>query len=229
MIDAFRSYLQLASGLAEVTAAKAKETAANLASQTSDPAKAPEAFADGIQTMAEDLVEQSRTNSEMLVGIVKTEVDRAVGRMGFVREEELAAVRRHVQRLETQIGARSGQAVEAANTAANTARAVATEGARNAAATAKSAATTAATTAAKNAPVKPTVTREAKSEQSAGQTTSAQDARVSDAADKKAPAKKAPAKKTAAKKTAAKKTAAKKAPAKKPAVKKTTASKPASS
>lgn len=40
-------------------------------------------------------------------GLVKTEVDRAVGRMGFVREEELAAVRRHVQlkrSLETVLG-----------------------------------------------------------------------------------------------------------------------------
>jgi hypothetical protein len=34
---------------------------------------------------------------------VRTEVDRAAGRLGFVREEELAAVRRHVSRLETQL------------------------------------------------------------------------------------------------------------------------------
>jgi nucleoid-associated protein YgaU len=40
----------------------------------------------------------------MLVGLIRTEVDRAAGRLGFVREEELAAVRRHVARLETQLG-----------------------------------------------------------------------------------------------------------------------------
>ena len=226
MIDALRSYLQLASGLAEVTAAKAKETATNLANQTADPSKAPEAFAEGLQTMAEDLVEQSRTNSEMLVGLVKTEVDRAVGRMGFVREEELAAVRRHVQRLETQIGSRSGQAVDAANSAANAAVSVATESAKNAAATAMSAANTAAkksTTAAK----------------SLAPEDSAQQTPVEQPAAKKAPVKKAPAKKTAAKKAPvkkapAKKTAAKKAPVKKTAAKKaavttTTASKKTSS
>jgi cell division protein FtsB len=35
--------------------------------------------------------------------MIRTEVDKAVGRMGFVREDELAALRRHVQRLEGEI------------------------------------------------------------------------------------------------------------------------------
>jgi hypothetical protein len=39
----------------------------------------------------------------MLTGMIRAEVDRAVGRMGFVREDELAALRRHVQRLEKQL------------------------------------------------------------------------------------------------------------------------------
>lgn len=39
----------------------------------------------------------------MLLGLIRAEVDRAVGRMGFVREDELAALRRHVQRLEQQL------------------------------------------------------------------------------------------------------------------------------
>jgi hypothetical protein len=54
---------------------------------------------------------------------VRTEVDRAAGRLGFVREEELAAVRRHVSRLEgqladirTQIGGDAGAAAAAAAT-----------------------------------------------------------------------------------------------------------------
>jgi hypothetical protein len=46
------------------------------------------------------VVANSKQNSELIVGLVRTEVDRAVGRLGFVREEELAAVRRHVERLE---------------------------------------------------------------------------------------------------------------------------------
>jgi hypothetical protein len=45
----------------------------------------------------------------MLVSMIRSEVDRAVGRMGFVREDELAALRRHVQRLEQQLDELRGQ------------------------------------------------------------------------------------------------------------------------
>jgi hypothetical protein len=245
VIDALRSYLQLASGLAEVTAAKAKETATNLASQTADPAKAPEVLAEGLQTMAGDFVEQSRTNSEMIVGLVKTEVDRAVGRMGFVREEELAAVRRHVQRLETQIGSRSFQAVDAANAAVS----VATDGAKTAAATAKLAANTAASTAATTAASaarsaekvtgadvfpqasggSPKAAPAAAPTRTPAKMTSAKKAASKKAASKKATPKKAAAKKSPPKKSSVKKPAVKKPAVKKPAVKKTTASTKASS
>ncbi len=195
MIDALRSYLQLASGLAEVSAAKAKEAAATLAAQGPDT-PSPEALTVGLQTIAEDLVEQSRTNTDILVGLVKTEVDRAVGRMGFVREEELAAVRRHVQRLEAQLGNRSGQAVGAAGSAVN----AATVGARSAAATAKTAANAAAS-AARTAPK--IATKSASSPADAAPVTpkpAAKKAPAKKAATKKAPAKKAPAKKVATKK-----------------------------
>ena len=205
MIDALRSYLQLASGLAEVSAAKAKEAAATLAAQGPDT-PSPEALTVGLQTIAEDLVEQSRTNTDILVGLVKTEVDRAVGRMGFVREEELAAVRRHVQRLEAQLGNRSGQAVGAAGSAVT----AATVGARSAAATAKTAANAAAS-AARTAPK--IATKSASSPADAAPVTpkpAAKKAPAKKAATKKAPAKKAPAKKVATKKSAAKKAPAKK-------------------
>ena len=52
-----------------------------------------------------------RTNRDLLTGLVRTEVDRAVGRMGFVREEELAAVRKHVQRLARRVSGGDGFAV----------------------------------------------------------------------------------------------------------------------
>lgn len=205
MLDALRSYLDLASGLAEVSANKAKETAAALVAQTPDAAAmSPDELSANIQAMAADLVEQSRTNSEMVVGLVKTEVDRTVGRMGFVREEELAAVRRHVQRLEDELYARSGQAREAASTAVG----AATSTARTAASAAASAAKSAPRVAAKSAPTAPSP------------------------APAKQAAKPPAAKKTTAKKSAAKKSTAKKTPAKKSAskagrkpVKKTTAAK----
>lgn len=202
MIDALRSYLQLASGLAEVSAAKAKEAAASLAAQGSDASKTPEALSTGLQTIAEDLVEQSRTNTDILVGLVKTEVDRAVGRMGFVREEELAAVRRHVQRLEAQLGSRSGQAVGAAGTAVS----AATVGAKSAAATAKTAAGVAAS-AARTAPRLATKATTSDPAPTSVRTTT----------PKKASARKSTVKKSATKKSATKKSATRKPAAKKSA------------
>ena len=115
MLDALRGYVQLATGLTEVTVAKAREAAAALLSQGLDLEKVPDVpgrdsavsaatvAASQVQGLADDLLETSKQNRELLTGLVRTEVDRAAGRLGFVREEELAAVRRHVSRLETQL------------------------------------------------------------------------------------------------------------------------------
>jgi hypothetical protein len=115
VLDALRGYVQLATGLTEVTVARAREAAAAVIAQgielaavrdvpggdqASDAAKVA---ATQVQGLTEDLLETSKQNREMLVGLIRTEVDRAAGRMGFVREEELAAVRLHVARLESQL------------------------------------------------------------------------------------------------------------------------------
>ena len=106
MLDDLRNYLQLASGLTETTASKAKDAATGLlahgVSLSSKAMPAPDMMGQ-VQELADDLVATSRNNREMLVGMIRAEVDRNVGRMGFVREDELAALRRHVQRLEKQI------------------------------------------------------------------------------------------------------------------------------
>ncbi|CAB5036147.1 MAG: polyhydroxyalkanoate synthesis protein PhaF [Actinobacteria bacterium] len=103
MLNDLRGYLQLANGLSEVTKAKAKEIAMELVNQgILLSTKAPD-IKGQVQELADDLLSTSRNNREMLLGLVTSEVDRAVSRMGFVREDELAAVRRHVQRLEKEI------------------------------------------------------------------------------------------------------------------------------
>lgn len=126
VLEALRGYVQLATGLTEVTVTKAREVASALLSQglevtgavpgKDQAASAATAAAGQVAKLADDLVETSEQNRELLVGLVRTEVDRAAGRMGFVREEELAAVRRHVSRLESslaevraQVGASSAQ------------------------------------------------------------------------------------------------------------------------
>ena len=95
-----------ASGLTEATASKAKDAVTGLlahgVSLSSKALPAPDMMGQ-VQELADDLVATSRNNREMLVGMIRAEVDRNVGRMGFVREDEVAALRRHVQRLEKQI------------------------------------------------------------------------------------------------------------------------------
>lgn len=106
MLDDLRNYLQLASGLTEATTAKARDAVAGLlahgimlgAKAMPDPQVVGQ-----VQDLAEDLVSTSRANREALTGMIRSEVDKAVARMGFVREDELAALRRHVLRLETEL------------------------------------------------------------------------------------------------------------------------------
>ena len=104
MLDDIRGYLQMASGLTEVTAAKAREIAMALVGQgMSLGTKAPDVVGQ-VQELADDLVATSKGNRDLLTNMIRSEVDKAVGRMGFVREDELAALRRHVQRLESEVG-----------------------------------------------------------------------------------------------------------------------------
>jgi hypothetical protein len=255
-LDAFKSYLFMASGIAEAGLAKAREVAEDVMNNgLSSGVKAPEQFAEQFQLIAEDLIDQSRTNRELVVGLVRTEVERAVGRIGFVREEELAAVRAHVDRLEVQLrdaAAKVGDIPaiagvtemvgQAAEDAAQMAAAVTAE--------AKAAMTLGESIAERDLgkphhetpehdrPAKVTVVRvpAGAAKKTTAKKTAAKKAPAKKTAAKKAPAKKttatkAPAKKTTATKAPAKKTTATKAPAKKaPAkapAKKTTATKTA--
>lgn len=109
-VDSLRAYLALASGLAEVTLEKARQAArdflaegVDLNSAAATAEQAARGLQDQVSTMAEDLLEQGKANREALIGVVRSEVDKAVGRLGFVREEELAALRAHVMRLEAQM------------------------------------------------------------------------------------------------------------------------------
>lgn len=100
MLEGLRGYVQLATGVTEVTASKARDAAMSLVNQGLQlTGRTPDVMG-SVQDIADDLVATSKQNREMLVGMIRTEVDRAVGRMGFVREDELAALRARVERLE---------------------------------------------------------------------------------------------------------------------------------
>ena len=119
MLDGLRSYLELATGLTEVTASKAREAAMGLVNQGLQfTGKTPDVVG-SVQDIADDLVSTSKHNREMLLGMIRTEVDRAVGRMGFVREDELAALRARVDQLEKGAKPTAQQAGVASPTASS--------------------------------------------------------------------------------------------------------------
>ncbi len=111
VFDALRGYAQLANGLTDVTKQRAVQAARQLVDAggglivgvTSSAGSAE--IARQVQGLAEDLIATSRTNRDLLVGLIRTEVERAVGRLGLVGADELSAMARVVERLQNQLDA----------------------------------------------------------------------------------------------------------------------------
>jgi hypothetical protein len=109
--DAVRGYVQLANGLTDVTRQRALQTAKQMLDQGGDVVDlaVSTAVSGGVgrqvQILAEDLMATSRTNRDLLVGLIRTEVERAVAKFGLVGADELAAMIRVVDRLQSQLDA----------------------------------------------------------------------------------------------------------------------------
>ena len=140
-MDPARGIVQMLTELGETAFQQGIRLAAGLGSgmEGLDPTDLPTRVAG----MADGVVEQGRANTDLIVSLVRSEVDKAVGRVGFVREEELAALRRHVERLEaalvaagvpTGAGARGAAARSAAKKPAATKSAAKKPAAKKAAA-----------------------------------------------------------------------------------------------
>ena len=100
-IGTLRNYVEMATGLTEATAAKAMEVAGSLVAQgLSLGTKQPADVASSVAQAADDLMAQSKTNRDLLIGLIRSEVDKAIGRVSFVREDELAALRARVEKIE---------------------------------------------------------------------------------------------------------------------------------
>ena len=80
MRDALKNYLALASGLTEVTRHRAQTAAKALVAQG-------EATAEQVQSIAEDLIAQSRNNRKMVAALVRAEVEKGVARAGDLTGE----------------------------------------------------------------------------------------------------------------------------------------------
>ena len=99
-----RPYLQLASGILGMSAAKAAELAQGLWTQGGEAVG--DAVDQGMQA-ASSTGEQvaALLSPDQVRVLVREEVDRVVRRLGFAREDELSSLRREVGRLEQQVTA----------------------------------------------------------------------------------------------------------------------------
>ncbi len=100
MRDALKSYLALASGLTDISKQRAVTAAKALVAQG-------EATVEQVNSLAEDLVQQSRSNREAVTALVKFELDRALGRVGLASNDEVGALTTRVRELEAQVRALS--------------------------------------------------------------------------------------------------------------------------
>jgi polyhydroxyalkanoate synthesis regulator phasin len=158
VMDALRGYVQLASGLTEVTRQRAQKAAKQLLQQTG-----AEGLTTGLTTkvsdLADEIVATSKSNRALLQAIIANEVEGAVARLGFVRAEEVAALRRRLEKLEQETAMTTATA--SAGTTAKKAP-VKKAGAKR---------TAAQTTAAKTTAAKTTATETTATETTAAETT----------------------------------------------------------
>ena len=101
---ALQRYVDAASGLTDLTTAKAEQVAKQLV-------KSGEAAQDQVGELVEELLERQKKNREAVASLVRTETNRAVRAMGLATRKEvdglkreLASVKRELSRVEGQVG-----------------------------------------------------------------------------------------------------------------------------
>ena len=125
VMDALRGYVQLANGLTEVTRQRAQQAAKALLQQTG-----ADALTTKVTDLADEIVATSKSNRQLLQAIVANEVEGAVSRLGFVRQEEVGVLSRRVDKLEKELVEARAAAAAAATTAAAAANPAAEGGTR---------------------------------------------------------------------------------------------------
>jgi polyhydroxyalkanoate synthesis regulator phasin len=118
--EAFQTYINMVTGVTTSTQAKASATARALFRQAGLEDVAVEA-SERVTKLAEEIMNASRINRELLQHFVTAEVDKAAGRLGFARAEEVEALRAEVASLRSQLDeavARTAQSTPARKAAA---------------------------------------------------------------------------------------------------------------
>ena len=231
MIDAVKSYVQLASGLGETSRSKAKEAAADLVALSGIEGKTKRKKTQKkIAKIAEELIDAAESNRKQVIKLIRSEVEDAVAKAEARTASELGQAQETISRMQKQLDELRG--LVASGVTAATARA--TGGAARVAKGTKEAGEAAADealtlmadagqatglTGASKPKAAPTAKRASTVKKSTAKKSTAKASTAKRSTSTRAPATKASAAKTSAAKTSA----AKKSTATAPATKKATA------
>jgi polyhydroxyalkanoate synthesis regulator phasin len=105
VVDGLKAYVQLASGLTEVTRERALAAARTLVAQgeAGVDAVVPDTMRVQVSSVTDDLIATGKANRDLLVGLVRAEVERTVSRMGLVSAAELNAATRRAESLDDRV------------------------------------------------------------------------------------------------------------------------------
>lgn len=97
VIDALRGYLQIASGLTEVPRERARSAARAVLAQAGALGEESGATPAQVRRLGDELAKAARDNRDLLLGLVRAEVERAVASAGMASADDVAALSRQVE------------------------------------------------------------------------------------------------------------------------------------
>jgi hypothetical protein len=117
--EVFQTYINMVTGVTKSTQAKAAATARAMMKQAGLEDVANET-SERVTKLAEEIMNASRANRELLQHFVNAEVDKTAARLGFARADEVEALRDEIAQLRAQVKeatARMAKAESSARTA----------------------------------------------------------------------------------------------------------------
>ena len=102
MAEAFQAYINMVTDVTKSTQAKAAATARALLKQAGLEDVATES-SERVTKLAEEIMNASRTNRELLQRFVTSEVDKTAARLGLARADEVQALRDEVAGLRAEL------------------------------------------------------------------------------------------------------------------------------
>lgn len=98
VVEAVQNYVAMVNGLSKMTRARAMSTARSLLAHAGLDDVAADAQ-ERVTKLADEILQASKANRDLVENMVRTEIDRAASRWGFPRAEDLEDLRREIAEL----------------------------------------------------------------------------------------------------------------------------------